>query len=68
MESVIWVETFNFPYNFCFAGAIDLADIVMAGFALNRNGVHARYFTAHNGAGGMGGFDCDIENRMRHVR
>ena len=67
-KSVIGVKTFNFPYNFCFAGAVYFANVVVPVFAFNGNGIHVLHLAAHDVPGGVGSFDSDIEYRMRHVR
>ena len=65
---MVRVKTFNFPYNFRFAGFVHFTDVVVTGFAFNRNGVHVLHLAAHDFAGSVGGFDSHIEYRMRHVR
>jgi hypothetical protein len=65
-KGMIGVETPDFPYNLGFTGPVHLADVVVAGFALHRDRAHVVQLAAHDGPGGVGGFDRDIENRMRH--
>lgn len=67
-KGMIGVIALNFPYNFRFTGTVHFADVIMPGLAFNGNGVHVLYLAAHDIAGSVGGFDSDIEYRMRHVR
>ena len=62
------VIALNIPYNFCFAGTVYFADVIVPGFSFHGNGVDVLHLAAHDVPGSVGSFDCDIEYRMRHVR
>jgi hypothetical protein len=61
-EGMVRVEAPDFPYNLSFAGAVHLAHVVVPRLALHRDGVHVLQLAAHDGGGGVGGLDGDIEN------
>jgi len=65
-KRMIGVVALNLPYNFCFACPVHTTHIVVACFALDRNGFHVLHLAAHDFAGRVGGFDCDIQYRMGH--
>jgi len=66
-KGVIGVVALNFPYNFCFAGLVDFADVVVAGLTFYRNGVHVLHLAAHDVPRNVGGSDGNIEYRMHDV-
>lgn len=57
---MIRVETLNLPYNFCLAGPIDVTDIIVTRFAVDRNGVDVPELAAHDITGCVGGLDSYI--------
>ena len=47
---------------------VDVADVVMTGLAVHRNGVDVLHLAAHDVTGSMGSFDRYIEYRMHDVK